>query len=118
MITDTRTQGDLTAAESLFNSGHLGSIGDRSNHVTYVEPAIRHPNERADVQRRSRLAHTESLAVSAEGMTMTKVMAAAGSIDKGITASSRAAANVAAWRTYLPEDCVVAMIKDGWHRST
>jgi hypothetical protein len=33
-------------------------------------------------------------------------------------AASRAAANLAGWRTYLPENCVVAMIKDGWHRST
>jgi hypothetical protein len=25
---------------------------------------------------------------------------------------------VADWRTYLPEECVAAMIKDGWHWST
>jgi hypothetical protein len=37
---------------------------------------------------------------------------------KAPTASSRAAANVATWRTYLPEDCVAAMINDGWHFST
>jgi hypothetical protein len=29
----------------------------------------------------------------------------------------RAAANVAEWRKYLPEDCVESMIKDGWHRT-
>jgi hypothetical protein len=34
------------------------------------------------------------------------------------TGTSRAAANVATWRTYLPEDCVAAMINDGWHLST
>jgi hypothetical protein len=34
------------------------------------------------------------------------------------TASLRAAANVATWRTYLPEDCVAAMMNDGWHLST
>jgi len=33
-------------------------------------------------------------------------------------ADRRAKANVATWRTYLPEDCVVAMIEDGWDRST
>lgn len=59
MITDTRTQGDLVAVKSLFNSGHLGSIGDRSNHVTFVEPAIHHPNEHGNAQRRRRLAHIE-----------------------------------------------------------
>jgi hypothetical protein len=35
-----------------------------------------------------------------------------------VIATVRAAANVTAWRAYLPEDCVVAMIKDGWHWST
>lgn len=44
---------------------------------------------------------------------MKKDMAAVGSIGKSSTACSRAAANVAAWRIYLPEDCVVAMVKDG-----
>ena len=27
----------------------------------------------------------------------------------------RADANIELWMTYLPEDCVAAMIKDGWH---
>jgi len=30
----------------------------------------------------------------------------------------RASRNVAEWRTYLPEDCVAAMINDGWHWTT
>jgi hypothetical protein len=29
--------------------------------------------------------------------------------------TARGPANVALWRTYLPEDCVTAMIKDRWH---
>jgi hypothetical protein len=32
--------------------------------------------------------------------------------------AARAAANIAVWRAYLPEDCVEAMIRDGWHLST
>ena len=28
---------------------------------------------------------------------------------------ARADANIELWMTYLPEDCVTAMIKDGWH---
>ncbi len=31
--------------------------------------------------------------------------------------AARAQRNIAEWRTYLPEDCVAAMIKDGWDRS-
>jgi hypothetical protein len=33
-------------------------------------------------------------------------------------ATLRAAINVAEWRAYLPEDCVAAMINDGWHWTT
>lgn len=30
---------------------------------------------------------------------------------------ARAAASIAEWLTYLPEDCVKAMVNDGWHWS-
>jgi len=30
----------------------------------------------------------------------------------------RAAAIIADWKSYLPEDCVKAMVSDGWHWST
>jgi hypothetical protein len=33
-------------------------------------------------------------------------------------ATERAVANIADWMTYLPEDCVRAMVNDGWHWST
>jgi hypothetical protein len=29
--------------------------------------------------------------------------------------TARAVANIAEWSTYLPTDCVAAMIRDGWH---
>jgi hypothetical protein len=29
--------------------------------------------------------------------------------------TARAAANITDWLTYLPRDCVRAMVKDGWH---
>ena len=29
--------------------------------------------------------------------------------------TARAVANIAEWSTYLPPDCVEAMIRDGWH---
>jgi hypothetical protein len=31
--------------------------------------------------------------------------------------TARAVANIAEWSTYLPKDCVAAMIRDGWHRT-
>ena len=33
----------------------------------------------------------------------------------GDSLTARAVANIAEWSTYLPRDCVDAMIKDGWH---
>lgn len=32
--------------------------------------------------------------------------------------AARAAAKIADWMTYLPEDCVRIMVIDGWHYST
>jgi hypothetical protein len=29
--------------------------------------------------------------------------------------TARGVANIAEWSTYLPKDCVAAMIRDGWH---
>jgi hypothetical protein len=33
-------------------------------------------------------------------------------------ATARAATNIADWMTYLPKECVKAMVNDGWHWST
>jgi hypothetical protein len=33
-------------------------------------------------------------------------------------ATARAVANIKDWMTYLPENCVRAMVNDGWHWST
>jgi hypothetical protein len=33
------------------------------------------------------------------------------------TESSRSAANIRAWRSYLPPECVETMIRMGWDRS-
>ena len=38
--------------------------------------------------------------------------------DPADIATAHAAANIAEWRRYLPEACVGAMIRDGWHWST
>jgi hypothetical protein len=32
--------------------------------------------------------------------------------------AARSARNIAAWESYLPPDCVAAMIKMGWDRTT
>jgi hypothetical protein len=111
MITDAQSEGDPIAAlhlEVLFDSGHLGNIGDKNNLVTYAAPSIHCPNEYDVGHMRHRLVF---MGVSTD---LTK----AESIEKGNTAISRSAVDIAAWRTYLPEDCVVRTIKDSWPRSS
>jgi hypothetical protein len=106
MIKDAQSQGDLIAAlhlEVLFDSRHFEDIG------AYAARSIHCPNEYDIGHLRHHLVFIRKLAISTD---MTK----AGSIEKGNTA--RSAVDVAAWRTYLPGDCVVGTIKDGWHRST
>jgi hypothetical protein len=44
--------------------------------------------------------------------------AGAASVRANVADDVRASANIAAWRAYLPEGCVAAMIKDGWQWST
>jgi hypothetical protein len=41
-----------------------------------------------------------------------------GSVKRNDAAMARAATIIAQWKTYLPEDCVKAMMADGWHWST
>jgi hypothetical protein len=40
------------------------------------------------------------------------------SIKRSGATIARAAAIIADWMTYLPEGCVKAMVRDGWHWST
>jgi hypothetical protein len=40
------------------------------------------------------------------------------SIKRNDATIARAAAIIAEWMTYLSEDCVKAMVIDGWHWST
>jgi hypothetical protein len=117
MITDARSQGDLIAALHLESSINARRISDKSNGATCNEPTNHYSTERAALLLRHRLAFVQSLAVTARGLSIKADMAEAATAENN-AAWSRATANVAAWRTYLPEDCVVAMINDGWHWST
>ena len=119
MITDAPPQGDLIAAlhlESLFNVGQ--SVGDKRNRATCAESATHYSDEHDAVELRHRLEFIQRLADSAQGLSIKTDMAKDLSSEESRAAAFRAAVNVATWRTYLPDECVVAMINDGWHRST
>jgi hypothetical protein len=44
--------------------------------------------------------------------------AAAASVKPSVDDIARANANIDAWQAYLPQSCVDAMIRDGWHWTT
>jgi hypothetical protein len=102
MITDARAYVDPIAAF------HLQRI---SAQVAHSDAEIPHTNDHETVQAHDRLALVRSLARSAQGVSIKTDMARA-------AAALRAAENVAAWRTYLSEDCVIAMVNHGWDFST
>ena len=72
-------------------------------------PAMRCANGR-DIDNSPRLAAL----LRRLGMSADIVEASVRRTDATIT---RAAATIAEWMTYLPEDCVKAMVNDGWHWS-
>jgi len=53
-------------------------------------------------------------------LIQTSVSATAAKIDgnQNIADSTRAAGNVVQWDSYLPADCVSAMVKMGWDKTT
>ena len=109
VATDAQSQSDLIAQldlESLLNSG-----------ATPAEPEVHFP-QRDAVRLRQRLALIKKLAIDAQGLSFKADPSLAPSTESDSSAALRAAANVAEWRTYLPADCVAAMVNDRWHWST
>ena len=53
-----------------------------------------------------------------EASTAATSVAMNGSVGPNGAAMARAAENVAQWKTYLPAECVTAMMNAGWHWST
>jgi len=110
MATDLTSQGDLIAELHLDSWFH--------SDATHAEPEVQFPRQRDVVRLRQRVALIKKLAIEAQGLCFKTDFGLARSIEGGSSAALRAAAIIAGWRTYLPEDCVAAMIKDGWHWST
>jgi hypothetical protein len=94
----------------LYKSEHLdgvpGSGRDRSNGHTFM-----HRPRAREVGDSTRLvALLEGLGVGSDVVEA--------SIKRNAATIARAAATLAEWMTYLPEGCVKAMVRDGWHWST
>jgi hypothetical protein len=115
MITDARRQDDLIAAlelQPLFKSGIVRRVAPRDQGLPHRQSMLQYPNGR------SALVASLPFAYYQRPTTGTMGGQAIAAIAAHRTAASRAAANIATWRTFLPEDCVVAMINEGWDKST
>ncbi len=63
-------------------------------------------------------AYERKPADSAHDSTANTSVAMNGSVTRNGAGLARAAETVARWKTYLPEECVRAMMNAGWHWST
>jgi len=77
------------------------------------------PKQPDKTQTNHRLALLQSMAASIQGLKHVPAHRhLLQSCDPNNATTARAAANIAAWREYLPDACVTAMINDGWHWTT
>jgi hypothetical protein len=112
MLIDARWQRHLVAAlhlEPLFKWGHQERVAASERRDMNAFPAM-HRSKEHDMEDSRRLsALLRHLDISAEIVEA--------SIRRNDATIARAAAIIADWNTYLPEDCVKAMVNDGWHWS-
>ncbi len=112
MLIDARWQRHLVAAlhlEPLLKWRNKEGLADRGRSAMNACPAI-HPFEEHDLDNGRRLsALLRHLGVSDDIIEA--------SIRRNDATIARAGASIAEWMTYLPEDCVRAMVNDGWHWS-
>jgi hypothetical protein len=113
MLIDARWQRHLIATlrlESLFKSEHLNG-GAGNGRAFANRHAVRlHPREREMGDSTRLVALLKGLGVGSDVVEA--------SIRRNDAIVARAAEIIAEWTTYLPEDCVKAMVSDGWHWST
>jgi hypothetical protein len=112
MLVDARWQRHLVAAlhlEPLLKWGHKEGMTGNKRREMNAYPAMYCSREQ-DIDDSHRL----SALLRRIGVSSDIVEA---SIRRDDAAITRAASIVAEWITYLPEDCVKAMVNDGWHWS-
>lgn len=108
MIQQPRSQGNFAAGlrlESILKSMHLWRTQTEPMHDG-TESATTEIDHGVDLA-----ALLDSLGVGPGTPTATRLA-------HDSAASARAAAAIADWLSYLPRDCVRAMVVDGWHWSS
>jgi hypothetical protein len=113
MLIDARWQQHLIATL------HLGPP-DKSEHLDGVVGSDRGRSNDHTIMRRPTECNVDDstrLVALLEGLGVGSDVVGA-SIKRNGADVARAAAIIAEWMTYLPENCVKAMVRDSWHWST
>jgi hypothetical protein len=110
MLIDTQRQRSLIAALHLEKVFDLVHLSGHNPCVTHGDPEMHQSKIGGAVHSHPLMMLLQSLGIGAD--------AAAASIRRNDADTARAATNIAGWMAYLPEDCVKAMVNDGWHWST
>ena len=113
MLIDARWQRHLIATlqlEPLFESAHLDGGASNGRALANRHVMRLHTREREVGDSTRLVALLRGLGVGSDVVEA--------SIRRNDAIVARAAEIIAEWTTYLPEDCVKAMVSDGWHSST
>jgi hypothetical protein len=113
MLIDARWQRHLIATlqlEPLFESAHLDGGASNGRALANRHVMRLHTREREVGDSTRLVALLRGLGVGSDVVEAF--------IRRNDAIVARAAEIIAEWTTYLPEDCVKAMVSDGWHSST
>jgi hypothetical protein len=113
MLIDARWQQHLIATLQLgplYRSEHLDGVAGSGRGRSNGHTVMHWPRERE-------VGDSTRLAALLKGLGVGYDVVDA-SIKRNGATIARAAAIIEDWMTYLPEGCVKAMIRDGWHWST
>jgi hypothetical protein len=113
MLIDARWQQHLIATlqlETLFESQHLPGMAANGRRAVRAHPEMHGSGEREVDDSHRLVSLLRGLRV---GPDVVKA-----SLKRNDATTARAATIIAQWMSYLPEDCVRAMVGDGWHWST
>ncbi len=113
MLIDARWQRHLIATlqlETLFESQHLDGVAANGRREATAHPVMHRSGAREEVDSHRLVSLLRGLRV---GPDVVKA-----SLRRNDATTERAANIIAEWMSYLSEDCVRAMVGDGWHWST
>jgi len=113
MLIDARWQRHLIATlqlETLFESQNLHAVAGNGRCAARAHPVMHRSGEREVDESHRLVSLLRGLRVGPDVVTA--------SLKRNDATTERAATIIVEWMSYLPEDCVRAMVGDGWHWST